>query len=53
MSRALKLAGVVGAAGAGYYIYQAGGSPKVAEKQFESTFSTMFDSFINIADAAS
>ncbi|KAE9980353.1 hypothetical protein BLS_008813 [Venturia inaequalis] len=35
MSRALKLAGGVAAAGAGYYLYQSGGSPKVAEKQFE------------------
>ncbi|QDS73047.1 hypothetical protein FKW77_009538 [Venturia effusa] len=35
MSRAVKIAGVVGAAGAGYYLYTAGGSPKVAEKQFE------------------
>ncbi|TID16607.1 hypothetical protein E2P81_ATG12024 [Venturia nashicola] len=35
MSRALKVAGGVAAAGAGYYLYQSGGSPKVAEKQFE------------------
>lgn len=40
MSRALKLAGGVAAAGAGYYLYQSGGSPKVAEKQFERMLST-------------
>lgn len=38
MSRAFKLAGGVAAVGAGYYIYQAGGSPRVAEKQFERQF---------------
>jgi hypothetical protein len=37
--RFVKVAGLGVAAGAGYYLYQAGGSPKVAEKQFERTFS--------------
>jgi hypothetical protein len=29
--------GLAAAAGVGYYLYQSGGSPKVAEKKFEST----------------
>lgn len=29
--------GIAAAGGVGYYLYTAGGSPKVAEKQFEST----------------
>jgi len=29
--------GLTAAGGIGYYLYTAGGSPKVAEKQFEST----------------
>jgi len=33
--RFVKVAGVGLAAGAGYYLYQAGGSPKAAEKQLE------------------
>jgi len=33
--RFIKIAGAGVAAGAGYYLYTAGGSPKVAEKQFE------------------
>ena len=31
--------GLTAAGGVGYYLYTAGGSPKVAEKQFESPFS--------------
>ena len=34
--RAVKLGGVLAAAGAGYYLYTAGGDPKVAQKQAES-----------------
>lgn len=33
--RGLTIAGLAVAGGAGYYLYSAGGSPKVAEKQFE------------------
>ncbi|KAF2403759.1 hypothetical protein EJ06DRAFT_546892 [Trichodelitschia bisporula] len=33
--RVVKVAGGVAAAGAAYYLYQAGGNPKVAEKQVE------------------
>jgi hypothetical protein len=33
--RALTFGGVAAAAGVGYYLYKAGGDPKVAEKQFE------------------
>jgi hypothetical protein len=29
------LAALIGAGGAGYYLYSAGGSPKLAEKKFE------------------
>lgn len=29
--------GVAAAGGVGYYLYTAGGNPKVAEKQFEGT----------------
>lgn len=36
-SRILPILGLTGAVGAGYYLYQAGGDPKVAEKKFEST----------------
>ncbi|KAH8900997.1 hypothetical protein GQ53DRAFT_740154 [Thozetella sp. PMI_491] len=35
-SRLPLLVGVTAAGGVGYYLYQAGGQPKVAEKQFES-----------------
>jgi hypothetical protein len=35
-SNTLLYVGVVAAGGVGYYLYTAGGSPKVAEKQFES-----------------
>ncbi|KAF1981328.1 hypothetical protein K402DRAFT_342639 [Aulographum hederae CBS 113979] len=41
--RILKVGAGVAAAGAGYYLYSAGGSPRVAEKQMEhdaSRFST-------------
>jgi hypothetical protein len=33
--RLVKVVGAGAVAGAGYYLYQAGGKPKVAEKQFE------------------
>jgi hypothetical protein len=33
--RGLQIAGLAVAGGAGYYLYSAGGSPKVAEKQFQ------------------
>ena len=33
--RALQAGGVLAAAGAAYYLYQAGGNPKAAEKKFE------------------
>lgn len=36
-SRVPMMLGVAGVSGVGYYLYQAGGSPKVAEKEFEST----------------
>lgn len=35
-SRVPLLLGLTAAGGVGYYLYQAGGQPKVAEKQFES-----------------
>lgn len=35
--RLIKVGGAAAAAGAAYYLYQAGGSPKVAEKQMERT----------------
>lgn len=35
-SRLPLILGVSAAGGVGYYLYTAGGSPKVAEKQFES-----------------
>ncbi|CAK7269052.1 hypothetical protein SEPCBS119000_003372 [Sporothrix epigloea] len=35
-SRAPLYIGLAAAGGVGYYLYSAGGSPKVAEKQFES-----------------
>jgi hypothetical protein len=35
-SRAPLYLGLAAAGGVGYYLYTAGGSPKVAEKQFES-----------------
>lgn len=31
--------GIAAAGGVGYYLYTAGGSPKAAEKQFESAWS--------------
>ena len=37
-SRPLLLGGLVVAGAAGYYLYNAGGDPKVAEKQFESMY---------------
>lgn len=37
-SKAPLLIGTAVAGGVGYYLYTAGGSPKVAEKQFESEF---------------
>ena len=33
--RALTLGGLAVAGGVGYYLYTAGGDPKVAQKQFE------------------
>ena len=33
--RVVKIGGVLAAAGAGYYLYTAGGDPKVAQKQAE------------------
>ena len=38
-SRAPLLLALTAAGGVGYYMYQSGGNPKVAEKQFESEFS--------------
>jgi hypothetical protein len=35
-SNALLYVGVAAAGGVGYYLYSAGGNPKVAEKKFES-----------------
>jgi hypothetical protein len=35
-SRLPLILGVTAAGGVGYYLYTAGGNPKVAEKQFES-----------------
>ena len=37
-SRAPLFLGLAVAGGTGYYLYTAGGSPKVAEKQFERAF---------------
>ena len=37
-SRLPLILGGTAVAGVGYYLYNAGGSPKAAEKQFESTF---------------
>lgn len=39
-SRFWQIVGVAGAGGAGYYLYNAGGSPKVAEKRFEGKMGT-------------
>ncbi|KAF2009149.1 hypothetical protein BU24DRAFT_428671 [Aaosphaeria arxii CBS 175.79] len=33
--RFVKIGGIAAAAGAGYYLYNAGGDPKLAEKKFE------------------
>lgn len=33
--RAIKWGGGIAAAGAGYYLYSAGGDPKAAQKRFE------------------
>lgn len=33
--RVVKFGGVAAAAGAAYYLYSAGGDPKLAEKKFE------------------
>jgi len=38
-NRAIQAGGVALVAGAGYYLYSAGGNPKVAEKQFEADVS--------------
>ena len=38
--RALTVLGLAVAGGAGYYLYTAGGDPKVAQKQFEGDLST-------------
>lgn len=38
--RVLRLGGVAAAAGVGYYLYQAGGDPKAAEKRFEGMHSS-------------
>jgi len=35
--RALQVGGVTALAAVGYYMYQAGGDPKAAEKRFEGT----------------
>jgi len=37
-SRAPLIIGLTAAGGVGYYLYSAGGSPKVAEKKFEGMF---------------
>ena len=37
-SRILPALGLVGVGGAAYYLYQAGGDPKVAEKKMERMF---------------
>lgn len=42
-SRLPLLLGLTAAGGAGYYLYGAGGSPKVAEKQFEGKFQNLAD----------
>ena len=39
--RGLAAVGSVGAVGAAYYLYTAGGNPKVAEKNLESTCNTL------------
>lgn len=36
----LTIAGLAVAGAAGYYLYSAGGDPKVAEKQFEGRFNS-------------
>lgn len=38
--RIVKLGGVAAAAGAAYYLYSAGGDPKLAEKKFEREYHT-------------
>jgi hypothetical protein len=38
--RVFQLLGLAAVAGGGYYLYQAGGNPKVAEKKFESKLAT-------------
>ncbi|EPE04967.1 calcofluor white hypersensitive protein [Ophiostoma piceae UAMH 11346] len=42
-SRAPLFLGLAVAGGAGYYLYSAGGSPKVAEKQFEHDLKSVRD----------
>jgi len=42
-SRLPLILGGTAVAGVGYYLYNAGGSPKAAEKQFESTFAHFQD----------
>jgi hypothetical protein len=37
--RGLAVVGLAAAGGAGYYLYKAGGDPKVAEKNFEGQYS--------------
>jgi hypothetical protein len=41
-NRGVLLGGVAVAGAAGYYLYSAGGDPKVAEKKFESKLGTTF-----------
>lgn len=36
-NRVLQVGGVTALAAVGYYMYQAGGDPKAAEKRFEGT----------------
>ena len=38
-----RVLAAVGAAGVGYYLYQAGGNPKVAEKKFERAYSETYN----------
>lgn len=38
-SRVPMAIGLTAAAGVGYYLYQSGGNPKLAEKKMESTLS--------------
>lgn len=50
-SRVPLIIGLAAAGGVGYYLYTAGGNPKVAEKQFESMSPpSSFLSFLQRAD---